>query len=185
MTSKASGEKHRCEVFGARNRPKEGFLQFGHPRRLSGRPAGGTGLGERIEDPAPPGDPAPCPASSQPRRLPRPRRRRAGSWAPPRWQGRALGAAGPGKGRRTSNSGEAPTGVIAAGVVPPGVVPTDAAMISPERSGPSSPRQPGRGRGRWAGQLVPRESCSRTEPGPTGESGDRAALLGRRKKRFK
>lgn len=63
--------------------------------------------------------------------------------------------AGAGKGRRTSDSGVVPAGIVAAGVVPPGVVPTDILRISPRSCGPSSPRQPRRGRRREPGERIP------------------------------
>lgn len=140
------------------NRPTEGFLVY--TREHEARRA--AGLGERGAvapgPPLTPPEPAPPGTRSQTLRHSGPRTQPPAA-APPRDQprpragGGRSGVAGTGQGRRTSDSGVVPAGVIPAGVVPPGVVPTDAAMIQPPHGGPSSPGQPGRGRGRWAGEV--------------------------------
>lgn len=137
--------------------------RIGRGRQQGLGSAGNTcGTPARLPDPQhSPGDPSaargtlptpqPIGRQTQPGRGPPPP-----DWPPPqalRAGSVRSGVASTRKGRRTSDSVEVLTGVNAAGVVPPEI-----AMILPQLSGPLSPRQLGRGRGRRAGDWIPRQS---------------------------
>lgn len=78
------------------------------------------------------------------------------------------------EGRRTSESGEVPAGVIAPGVVTPRGIPKEDAMVSTLQSGPSSPRQPGRGWGPEPGERILAPSSFRA--GDLGRTWERVGL---------
>lgn len=163
---------------------QEGISSF-YSRAPRAARRGGDAAGDRARG-------APGAASATPARLPDPdvspdRAPNAGAGrlpgdglqprAPWAWGGRSR-VSGAGKGPHTSDSGVVPAGVVAAGVVPPGVVPTDIVRISPRRCGPSSPRQPGRGRGRESGERIPPRRSFRVgtwAPPGEGRGGTRTA----------